>query len=189
MEQGDNADQKIQKALADINASTLPDFFSYTVPVYREDSGERIELTQDLTIPAGVELAFSSEGATTYIAEGAALTVQGILYSNDPFTVDGKLTVSANGWATVWNNLLVGGTLTIDEDGRMYCQYLTDENEQGKAGTIVNNGSLAAEQFDLKHNEVDIGGGGGDGSKVVRSLEALNRRWQKADRSTIAAPS
>ena len=173
LEQGDNADQKIQKALADINASTLPDFFSYTVPVYREDSGERIELTQDLTIPAGVELAFSSEGATTYIAEGAALTVQGILYSNDPFTVDGKLTVSANGWATVWNNLLVGGTLTIDEDGRMYCQYLTDENEQGKAGTIVNNGSLAAEQFDLKHNEVDIGGGGDDGSKVVRSLEAL----------------
>lgn len=173
LEQGDNADQKIQKALADINASTLPDFFSYTVPVYREDSGERIELTQDLTIPAGVELAFSSEGATTYIAEGAALTVQGILYSNDPFTVDGKLTVSANGWATVWNDLLVGGTLTIDEDGRMYCQYLTDENEQGKAGTIVNNGSLAAEQFDLKHNEVDIGGGGDDGSKVVRSLEAL----------------
>lgn len=89
-----------------------------------------------------------------------------------PFNVDGKLTVSANGWATVWNNLLVGGTLTIDEGGRMYCQYLTDENEQGKAGTIVNNGSLAAEQFDLKHNEVDIGGGD-DGSKVVRSLEAL----------------
>ena len=172
LEQGDNADQKIQKALADINASTLPDFFSYTVPVYREDSGERIELTQDLTIPAGVELSFSSEGAMTCIAEGAALTVQGILYSNDPFTVDGKLTVSANGWATVWNNLLVGGTLTIDEGGRMYCQYLTDENEQGKAGTIVNNGSLAAEQFDLKHNEVDIGGGD-DGSKVVRSLEAL----------------
>lgn len=172
LEQGDNADQKIQKALADINASTLPDFFSYTVPVHREEGGERIELTQDLTIPAGVELAFSSEGATTYIAEGAALTVQGILYSNDPFTVDGKLTVSANGYATVWNDLLVGGTLTVDEGGRMYCQYLTDENEQGKAGTIVNNGSLAAEQFDLKHNEVDIGGGD-DGSKVVRSLEAL----------------
>lgn len=172
LEQGDNADQKIQKALADINASTLPDFFSYTVPIYREDSGERIELTQDLTIPAGVELAFSSEGAMTYIAEGAALTVQGILYSNDPFTVDGKLTVSANGRATVWNNLLVGGTLTIDEGGRMYCQYLTDENEQGKAGTIVNNGSLSAEQTELKHNEVDIGGGD-DGSKVVRSLEAL----------------
>lgn len=172
LEQGDNADQKIQKALADINASTLPDFFSYTLSVYRQDDGERIELTQDLTIPAGVELAFSSEGATTYIAEGAALTVQGILYSNDPFTVDGKLTVSANGRATVWNNLLVGGTLTIDEGGRMYCQYLTDENEQGKAGTIVNNGSLSAEQTELKHNEVDIGGGD-DGSKVVRSLEAL----------------
>lgn len=172
LEQGDNADQKIQKALADINASTLPDFFSYTVPVYREDSGERIELTQDLTIPAGVELGFYNEGATTYIAEGAALTVQGGMYSNAPFNVDGKLTVSANGWATVWNNLLVGGTLTIDEGGRMYCQYLADENEQGKAGTIVNNGSLAAEQFDLKHNEVDIGGGD-DGSKVVRSLEAL----------------
>lgn len=172
LKQGDNADQKIQKALTDINASTLPDFFSYTVPIYREDSGERIELTQDLTIPAGVELAFSSEGAMTYIAEGAALTVQGILYSNDPFTVDGELTVSANGYATVWNDLLVGGTLTIDEGGRMYCQYLTDENEQGKAGTIVNNGSLAAEQTELKHNEVDIGGGD-DGSKVVRSLEAL----------------
>ena len=172
LKQGDNADQKIQKALTDINASTLPDFFSYTVPIYREDSGERIELTQDLTIPAGVELAFSSEGAMTCIAEGAALTVQGILYSNDPFTVDGELTVSANGYATVWNDLLVGGTLTIDEGGRMYCQYLTDENEQGKAGTIVNNGSLAAEQTELKHNEVDIGGGD-DGSKVVRSLEAL----------------
>lgn len=172
LEQGDNADQKIQKALADINASTLPDFFSYTVPIYREDSGERIELTQDLTIPAGVELAFSSEGATTYIAEGAALTIQGGLYSNAPITVDGKLTVSANGYANVQKNLLVGGTLTIDEGGRMYCRYLTDENEQGKAGTIVNNGSLAAEQFDLKHNEVDIGGGD-DGSKVVRSLEAL----------------
>lgn len=172
LEQGDNADQKIEKALTDINASTLPDFFSYTLSVYRQDDGERIELTQDLTIPAGVELAFSSEGVTTYIAEGAALTVQGILYSNDPFTVDGKLTVSANGRATVWNNLLVGGTLTIDEGGRMYCQYLTDENEQGKAGTIVNNGSLSAEQTELKHNEVDIGGGD-DGSKVVRSLEAL----------------
>lgn len=172
LEQGDNADQKIQKALADINASTLPDFFSYTLSVYRQDDGERIELTQDLTIPAGVELAFYNEGATTYITEGAALTVQGGMYSNAPFNVDGKLTVSANGWATVWNNLLVGGTLTIDEGGRMYCQYLTDENEQGKAGTIVNNGSLSAEQTELKHNEVDIGGGD-DGSKVVRSLEAL----------------
>lgn len=172
LEQGDNADQKIQKALADINASTLPDFFSYTLSVYRQDDGERIELTQDLTIPAGVELAFYNEGATTYIAEGAALTVQGGMYSNAPFNVDGKLTVSANGWATVWNDLLVGGTLTIDEGGRMYCQYLTDENEQGKAGTIVNNGSLIAEQTELKHNEVDIGGGD-DGSKVVRSLEAL----------------
>lgn len=172
LEQGDNADQKIQKALTDINASTLPDFFSYTVPVYREDSGERIELTQDLTIPVGVELGFYNEGVTTYIAEGAALTIQGGLYSNAPITVDGKLTVSANGYANVYNDLLVGGTLTIDEDGRMYCQYLTDENERGKAGTIVNNGSLAAEQFDLKHNEVDIGGGD-DGSKVVYSLEAL----------------
>lgn len=171
LEQGDNADQKIQKALADINASTLPDFFSYTVPVYREDSGERIELTQDLTIPAGVELSFSSEGAMTYIAEGAALTVQGTLYSEAPITVDGKLTVSANGWATVWNALLVGGTLTIDEGGRMYCQYLTDENEQGKAGTIVNNGSLAAEQFDLKHNAIDISDG--DGNRVVGTFEAL----------------
>lgn len=178
LEQGDNADQKIQKALTDINASTLPNFFSYTLSVYRQDNGERIELTQDLTIPAGVELAFSSEGATTYIAEEAALTVQGILYSNDPFTVDGKLTVSANGRATVWNNLLVGGTLTIDEGGRMYCQYLTDENEQGKAGTIVNNGSLSAEQTELKHNEVDIGGGD-DGSKVVRSLEALKSALTK----------
>lgn len=173
LEQGDNANQKIQKALTDINASTLPDFFSYTVPVYREDSGERIELTQDLTIPVGVELAFYNEGVTTYIAEGAALTIQGGLYSNAPITVDGKLTVSANGYANVQKDLLVGGTLTIDEGGRMYCQYLTDENEQGKAGTIVNNGSLAAEQFDLKHNEVDIGGGGDDGSKVVYSLEAL----------------
>lgn len=177
LEQGDNADQKIQKALADINASTLPDFFSYTVPVYREDSGERIELTQDLTIPAGVELAFSSEGATTYIAEGAALTVQGGLYSNAPFNVDGKLTVSANGWATVWNNLLVGGTLTIDEGGRVYCQYLTDENEQGKAGTIVNNGSLTAEQFDLKHNEVDIGDD--SGNRVVGTFEALKSALTK----------
>lgn len=171
LEQGDNADQKIQKALADINASTLPDFFSYTVPIYREDSGERIELTQALTIPAGVELAFSSEGATTYIAEGAALTIQGTLYSEAPITVDGKLTVSANGYATVWNDLLVGGTLTIDEGGRMYCQYLTDENEQGKAGTIVNNGSLAAEQFDLKHNAIDISDG--DGNRVVGTFEAL----------------
>lgn len=177
LEQGDNADQKIQKALADINASTLPDFFSYTVPIYREDSGERIELTQDLTIPAGVELAFSSEGATTYIAEGAALTVQGGLYSNAPFNVDGKLTVSANGWATVWNNLLVGGTLTIDEGGRVYCQYLTDENEQGKAGTIVNNGSLTAEQFDLKHNEVDIGDD--SGNRVVGTFEALKSALTK----------
>lgn len=172
LEQGDNADQKIQKALTDINASTLPDFFSYTLSVYRQDDGERIELTQDVTIPTGVMLAFYNEGVMTYIAKGAALTIQGTLYSEAPITVDGKLTVSANGWATVWNDLLVGGTLTIDEGGRMYCQYLTDENEQGKAGTIVNNGSLAAEQFDLKHNEVDIGGGD-DGSKVVRSLEAL----------------
>lgn len=172
LEQGDNADQKIQKALADINASTLPDFFSYTLSVYRQDDGERIELTRDVTIPAGVMLAFYNEGVTTYIAEGAALTIQGGLYSEAPITVDGKLTVSANGYANVQKDLLVGGTLTIDEGGRMYCQYLTDENEQGKAGTIVNNGSLAAEQFDLKHNEVDIGGGD-DGSKVVRSLEAL----------------
>lgn len=172
LEQGDNADQKIQKALADINASTLPDFFSYTLSVYRQDDGDRIELAQDVTIPAGVELAFYNEDATTYIAEGAALTVQGGLYSNAPFNVDGKLTVSASGYANVHNNLLVGGTLTIDEGGRMYCRYLTDENEQGMAGKIINNGSLSAEQLDLKHNEVDIGGGD-DGSKVVRSLEAL----------------
>lgn len=173
LEQGDNADQKIQKALTDINASTLPDFFSYTLSVYRQDDGERIELTRDVTIPTGVMLGFYNEGVTTYIAEGTALTIQGGLYSDAPITVDGKLTVSANGHANVQKNLLVGGTLTIDEGGRMYCQYLTDENEQGKAGTIVNSGSLAAEQFDLKHNEVDIGGGGDDGSKVVRSLEAL----------------
>lgn len=168
----DNAAAAIQTAIAEVTGS-LPEFFSYVVYVYREDSGERIELTQDLTIPAGVELAFYDEGVTTYIAEGAALTIQGGLYSEAPITVDGKLTVSANGYANVQKNLLVGGTLTIDEGGRMYCQYLTDENEQGKAGTIVNNGSLAAEQFDLKHNEVDIGGGGDDGSKVVYSLEAL----------------
>ena len=172
LEQGDNADQKIQKALADINASTLPDFFSYTLSVYRQDDGDRIELAQDLTIPAGVELAFYDEGVTTYIAEGAALTIQGGLYSEAPITVDGKLTVSANGYANVQKNLLVGGTLVIDEGGRMYCLYLTDENEQGTAGKIINNGSLSAEQLDLKHNEVDIGGGD-DGSKVVRSLEAL----------------
>ena len=181
LEQGDNADQKIQKALTDINASTLPDFFSYTVYVYRGDGGERIELTQDLTIPTGVELAFYNEGVTTYIAEGAALTIQGTLYSNAPFTVDGTLTVSKNGEANVHNNLLVGGTLTIDEGGRMYCQYLTDENEQGTAGKIINNGSLSAEQLDLKHNEVDIGGGD-DGSKVVRSLEALKAALENGGR-------
>ena len=171
LEQGDNADQKIQKALTDINASTLPNFFSYTLSVYRQDNGERIELTRDVTIPAGVELAFYNEDVTTYIAEGAALTIQGTLYSNAPFTVDGKLTVSANGYANVQKNLLVGGTLTIDEGGRMYCQYLTDENEQGKAGTIVNNGSLAAEQFNLKHNAIDISDG--DGNRVVGTFEAL----------------
>lgn len=171
LEQGDNADQKIQKALADINASTLPDFFSYTLSVYRQDNGERIELTRDVTIPAGVELAFYNEDVTTYIAEGAALTIQGTLYSEAPITVDGKLTVSKNGAANVQKNLLVGGTLTIDEGGRMYCQYLTDENEQGKAGTIVNNGSLAAEQFDLKHNAIDISDG--DGNRIVGTFEAL----------------
>lgn len=181
LEQGDNADQKIQKALADINASTLPDFFSYTLSVYRQDDGDRIELAQDVTIPAGVELAFYNEDATTYIAEGAALTVQGGLYSNAPFNVDGKLTVSASGYANVHNNLLVGGTLTIDEGGRMYCRYLTDENEQGTAGKIINNGSLSAEQLDLKHNEVDIGGGD-DGSEVVRSLEALKAALENGGR-------
>ena len=171
LEQGDNADQKIQKALVDINASTLPDFFSYTLSVYRQDDGERIKLTRDVTIPAGVELAFYNEDVTTYIAEGAALTIQGTLYSEAPITVDGKLTVSKNGAANVQKNLLVGGTLTIDEGGRMYCQYLTDENEQGKAGTIVNNGSLAAEQFDLKHNAIDISDG--DGNRIVGTFEAL----------------
>ena len=177
LEQGDNADQKIQKALADINASTLPDFFSYTLSVYRQDDGERIELTRDVTIPTGVMLAFYNEGVTTYIAEGAALTIQGGLYSEAPITVDGKLTVSANGYANVQKNLLVGGTLTIDEGGRMYCQYLTDENEQGKAGTIVNNGSLAAEQTELKHNEVDIGDD--SGNRVVGTFEALKSALTK----------
>ena len=124
-----------------------------------------------MTIPAGVELAFYNEDVTTYIAEGAALTIQGTLYSEAPITVDGKLTVSKNGAANVQKNLLVGGTLTIDEGGRMYCQYLTDENEQGKAGTIVNNGSLAAEQFDLKHNAIDISDG--DGNRIVGTFEAL----------------
>lgn len=166
----DNAAAAIQTAIAEVTGS-LPEFFSYVVYVYREDGGERIELTQDLTIPAGVELAFYDEGVTTYIAEGAALTIQGTLYSEAPITVDGKLTVSASGYANVYNNLLVGGTLTIDEGGRMYCQYLTDENEQGKAGTIVNNGSLAAEQFNLKHNAIDISDG--DGNRVVGTFEAL----------------
>lgn len=177
LEQGDNADQKIQKALTDINASTLPDFFSYTLSVYRQDDGDRIELAQDVTIPAGVELAFYNEDATTYIAEGAALTVQGGLYSNAPFNVDGKLTVSASGYANVHNNLLVGGTLTIDEGGRMYCRYLTDENEQGMAGKIINNGSLSAEQLDLKHNEVDIGDD--SGNRVVGTFEALKSALTK----------
>lgn len=177
LEQGDNAGQKIQKVLADINASTLPDFFSYTLSVYRQDDGERIELTRDVTIPTGVMLAFYNEGVTTYIAEGTALTIQGGLYSDAPFTVDGKLTVSKNGEANVHKSLLVGGTLTIDEGGRMYCQYLTDENEQGKAGTIVNNGSLTAEQFDLKHNEVDIGDD--SGNRVVGTFEALKSALTK----------
>ena len=167
----DNAAAAIQTAIAEVTGS-LPEFFSYVVYVYREDGGERIELTRDVTIPTGVMLAFYNEGVTTYIAEGTALTIQGGLYSDAPITVDGKLTVSASGYANVHNNLLVGGTLTIDEGGRMYCRYLTDENEQGTAGKIINNGSLSAEQLDLKHNEVDIGGGD-DGSKVVRSLEAL----------------
>lgn len=172
----DNAAAAIQTAIAEVTGS-LPEFFSYVVYVYREDGGERIELTQDLTIPAGVELAFYDEGVTTYIAEGAALTIQGGLYSEAPITVDGKLTVSANGYANVQKNLLVGGTLTIDEGGRMYCQYLTDENEQGKAGTIVNNGSLTAEQFDLKHNEVDIGDD--SGNRVVGTFEALKSALTK----------
>jgi len=177
LEQGDNADQKIQKALADINASTLPDFFSYTLSVYRQDDGERIELTQDVTIPTGVMLAFYNEGVTTYIAEGTALTIQGGLYSDAPITVDGKLTVSASGYANVHKNLLVGGTLTIDEGGRMYCRYLTDENEQGTAGKIINNGSLSAEQLDLKHNEVDIGDD--SGNRVVGTFEALKSALTK----------
>ena len=172
----DNAAAAIQTAIAEVTGS-LPEFFSYVVYVYREDGGERIELTQDLTIPAGVELAFYDEGVTTCIAEGAALTIQGGLYSEAPITVDGKLTVSANGYANVQKNLLVGGTLTIDEGGRMYCQYLTDENEQGKAGTIVNNGSLTAEQFDLKHNEVDIGDD--SGNRVVGTFEALKSALTK----------
>ena len=166
----DNAAAAIQTAIAEVTGS-LPEFFSYVVYVYREDDGERIELTQDVTIPTGVMLAFYNEGVMTYIAKGAALTIQGTLYSEAPITVDGKLTVSANGYANVQKNLLVGGTLTIDEGGRMYCQYLTDENEQGKAGTIVNNGSLAAEQFDLKHNAIDISDG--DGNRVVGTFEAL----------------
>lgn len=166
----DNAAAAIQTAIAEVTGS-LPEFFSYVVYVYREDGGERIELTQDVTIPTGVMLAFYNEGVMTYIAKGAALTIQGTLYSEAPITVDGKLTVSANGYANVQKNLLVGGTLTIDEGGRMYCQYLTDENEQGKAGTIVNNGSLAAEQFDLKHNAIDISDG--DGNRVVGTFEAL----------------
>lgn len=172
----DNAAAAIQTAIAEVTGS-LPEFFSYVVYVYREDGGERIELTRDVTIPAGVMLAFYNEGVTTYIAEGAALTIQGGLYSEAPITVDGKLTVSANGYANVQKNLLVGGTLTIDEGGRMYCQYLTDENEQGKAGTIVNNGSLTAEQFDLKHNEVDIGDD--SGNRVVGTFEALKSALTK----------
>ena len=177
--QGDDAVTAIQAAIAEMT-SRLPDFFSYTVYVYREDGGDRIELTQDVTIPSKVELAFYNEGVTTYIAEGTTLTIQGTLYSDAPFTVDGKLTVSADGYANVNNNLLVGGTLTIDEGGRMYCRYLTDENGD-KAGTVVNNGSLSAEQFDLKHNKVDIGGGD-DGSKVVRSLAALKSALKKGGR-------
>ena len=172
----DNAAAAIQTAIAEVTGS-LPEFFSYVVYVYREDNGERIELTRDVTIPTGVMLAFYNEGVTTCIAEGAALTIQGILYSEAPITVDGKLTVSANGYANVQKNLLVGGTLTIDEGGRMYCQYLTDENEQGKAGTIVNNGSLAAEQTELKHNEVDIGDD--SGNRVVGTFEALKSALTK----------
>lgn len=171
----DNAAAAIQTAIAEL-ASSLPEFFSYEVYIYREDGGDRIELAQDVTIPSKVQLTFYNEDATTYIAEGAALTVQGILYSNAPFTVDGKLTVSANGQATVWNNLLVGGTLTIDEGGRMYCRYLTDENGD-KAGTIINNGSLSAREVDLKHNEVDIGDD--SGNRVVGTFEALKSALTK----------
>lgn len=176
----DNAAEAIQTAITKMT-ETLPEFFSYTVDVYREDEGESIGLTQNLTIPVNVELAFYNADVTIYVAEGAALTVQGGLYSDAPLTVDGKLTISADGWVNVRNNVLVGGTLTIDENGEVRCSYLTDENGE-KTGKIVNNGSLTADEDDLKHNEVDTSDD--YGGKVVRSLASLKSALEKGGRIT-----
>lgn len=174
LQAGDNAAEKIQTVINGIDLTALPGFVTYNMYVSVQELTGNIELTQDMTIPAGLELdiwgGISGAPLAIHVAEGATLTVNGALTSGLQLFVDGTMIV--NGKAYARDAVAVGGTLTVNAGGSMSCRSLTDENA-GKAGTIIRSGKLCADSSDLRHNDLilDVD----DGRKAVRTLETLEQ--------------
>lgn len=147
--------------------------------VLLESRTERVvELNGDLTVPAGQSLNIFTNNITGLrVLPDASLTIQGNLYSHAPVWLNGSMTVGSHAEARVYNDVRVGGSLTINTDGYMWCDFLTDTGEDGTShGTIVNNGRLNCGGYDIRYNDDPVTPDGGE--KIVRTEEALRAALQ-----------
>ena len=141
-----------------------------------------VELKGDLTVPADQSLNIFANNITGLrVLPDASLTIQGNLYSHTPVWLNGSLTVDSRAGARVYNDVRVGGSLTINTDGYMWCDFLTDTGEDGTShGTIVNNGRLNCGGYDIRYNDDPVTPDGGE--KIVRTEEALRAALQSNER-------
>ena len=147
--------------------------------VLLESRTERVvELNGDLTVPAGQSLNIFTNNITGLrVLPDASLTIQGSLYSHAPVWLNGSMTVGSHAEARVYNDVRVGGSLTINTDGYMRCDFLTDTGEDGTShGTIVNNGRLNCGGYDIRYNDDPVSSDNGE--KIVRTEEALRAALQ-----------
>ena len=160
-----------------INSVTVSERCDYEeVFVYASNSsgdGHTLTITGDLTVPERVHLMFQYPVTEVRIEEGAKLTVNGQMESRvERLVVNGDLTV--NGSAMCSGKVLVGGSLTVSENGYMWCGSLTDTGEDGNGqGTIVNHGRLFADNYDIRHNDDPITPDDGGNMTVARTEERL----------------
>ena len=145
-------------------------------------TSREVELAGDLTVPAGRALnIFTNSINGLRILPGVSLTIQGSFYSNAPVWINGSMTVDSGASARVGNDVLVGGRLTINQNGHMWCGFLSDTGEDGTShGTIINNGMLNCGSHDIRYNDDPVSGDSGD--KIVRTEEALREALQKNER-------
>ena len=137
-----------------------------------------VELNGDLTVPAGQSLNIFTNNITGLrVLPDASLTIQGDLYSRAPVWLNGSMTVGSRAEARVYNDVRVGGSLTINTDGYMWCDFLTDTGEEVTShGTIVNNGRLNCGGYDIRYNDDPVSSDNGE--KIVRTEEALRAALQ-----------